>query len=158
MYYNIYAMIHGQLEHKLIVLNIRMYNATKTQVNHSALYKVVSLCPILYSVPPELSGPSGRVYVMEGSSVTKNFHYEELVGLPPANSFTWQLNGRPFHGNTRINLQDGNRTLSVRLASRTDAGVYMLTVNSGSGGDSLQLDLEITCSLQCELYYYTVRS
>lgn len=96
-------------------------------------------------MPPELSGPSGTFYVMENST-TRTLQYEERFGLPPPHSFTWLLDGAPFHGNARVNLRDGNQTLSISHASRTDTGSYQLTVVSGSGRRSLQLDLRITCS------------
>ena len=96
-------------------------------------------------VPPELNGPYGRQYVSEGSPLTRNFTYRETLGLPPPHSYTWLLDGQGFHGNARVKLLDGNRTLSVTLASREDTGNYTLTVESGSGRVSRQLDLLVTC-------------
>lgn len=96
-------------------------------------------------------GPSGLVYAMEGSPYPTNFHYKELLGLPPPHSFSWLLGGRPFHGNSRVSLLSGNKTLSVRNALRTDTGSYTIVVVSGSGEASLQLDLQITC-LYCTIW------
>lgn len=97
-------------------------------------------------VPPELEGPSGRMYVMEDSQIAKSFKYRERFGLPPPHSYRWLHNGNPFDGNIRVSLQDGNKTLSVKDASRADTGNYTITVLSESGQASLQLDLHITCN------------
>ncbi len=96
-------------------------------------------------VPPELSGPSGRHYVMENSPVPKEFLYKEVLGLPPPHAFTWLLNRDIFPGNDRVKLQDNGRTLEVAFPLRVDSGNYTLTVVSGSGSASLQLDLILTC-------------
>ncbi len=100
---------------------------------------------LLSIVPPELHGPSGHVYVMEHSPMAELFQYRELLGLPPPHSYHWLRDGKPFEGNPRVSLVNGNKTLSIRDASREDAGNYTLTVLSASGQDSLSLDLNITC-------------
>lgn len=100
----------------------------------------------MIAVPPELRGPSGTVYVMEGSPLTKNLTYKEVNGLPPPYSFTWLFSGSPFHGNGRVMLLDDNQTVSITRALRTDSGMYQLVVASGSGQATLQLDLHVTCS------------
>ena len=96
-------------------------------------------------VPPELTGPSGQQYVLEGSPLVI-FNYSEVLGLPPPDAFIWELNGRIFSGNSRISLLGDNRTFSVRFASRVDSGNYTLTVVSGSGSASLNLELIVTCT------------
>ena len=83
---------------------------------------------------------------MEGSTVPKYFHYEDILGLPQPYSFTWLRDGNPFHGNDRIKLLHMNSTLVVRNSSRADSGEYTLTVVSASGQDSLNLNLIVTCS------------
>ena len=109
-------------------------------------------------VPPELQGPSGLSYVMEGSQTAKLFQYREILGLPPPHSYLWSHNGRAFAGNSRVSLQQGNKTLSVRNASRKDTGNYTLRVISESGEASLQLDLRITCtyysSYSMQMHFY----
>ena len=99
-------------------------------------------------MPPELDGPSGPVYVLEGSSSPKLFNYSERWGLPPPHAYLWSLNGRAFAGNPRVDLLNGNKTLSVREASRDDGGNYTITAQSLSGQASLTLDLRITCMFQ----------
>ena len=103
-------------------------------------------CFVTHVVRPKLHGPSGRMYVMEGSPIPKLFQYRELLGLPPPHSYLWLLDGVAFDGNPRASLLDGNKTLSIKDASRADSGNYTLLVLSESGQASLQLDLQITCN------------
>lgn len=98
-----------------------------------------------FSVPPVLEGPSGPAYVMERSPVAKLFQYQEVLGLPPPHSYLWLLNGSTFQGNPRVSLLNGNKTLSIQDALRSDTGNYTITVVSESGQASLHLDLRITC-------------
>lgn len=116
---------------------------------HNTTLIPISIC--INPVSPELTGPSGRQYLMEGSPRV-DFSYKETLGLPPPHSFTWLLNGLSFHGNSRIQLLNNNSTLSVRFVSRADSGNYTLTVASGSGNASLELDLVVTCTYYMELF------
>ena len=98
-------------------------------------------------MPPELTGPSGYQYVIEDSPVSRKLDYQERLGLPPPHSYVWRRNNQSFHGNSRVKLEGGNLTLSVRFASRQDSGEYELTAVSRSGTTSLIVDLLVICTL-----------
>ena len=92
-------------------------------------------------MPPELSGPTGPVYIVENSPTTTTFHYNETKGQPPSHSFIWSKNGNPFHANSRVTLRDSNRTVAVRNASREDSGDYTITAISRADSSYLTLVL-----------------
>lgn len=95
-------------------------------------------------MPPNITGPSGKHYVTEGSPSTE-FQYSVLMGNPFSYYIMWELNGSIFNGNARISLVNDDKTLVLQYPLQVDSGIYTVTAGNGVGSTSLNLELTIVC-------------
>ena len=100
-----------------------------------------------HTVPPEITGQSGLVTILENDTSKMLLRYS-VSGVPPPHYYQWLRNGSQFHGNNRVKVVGGpTSSLEVRAPSRQDSGNYTLVAISVAGQVTLTVKLQIVCKL-----------